>query len=436
MSSTYLMLCLTRKGFGETILGLRVADDLIAAGDNVFVLAYQANSPLLEGSAYPHILIGAHAAPLFGLILEDLIHRHRPKAIILADYYNTVLYFVVNFLDPEILSRTKLPMVAIDIWDAQNTPLTTDVHVTDSHQVSFWEHELKHILPCPILRPNHKTGQCYNALPSQVHVHPKARERLRTLLGVSNGVPAVLFSTAVWQHANFENHGPAERLLARALPELIGSYIAGLNREIHLIHVGPEPYDLSSHLGDLYHWLPQRSLAGFDDVLAGCDLYLSANISATSVARSMVLSVPVLALKNSLTLAELGDVGLADFPISSEVLEWLRRVFPLRKFHMWPLGYYDFLDPLLKGNPYTSAVATAELLDMKTVTQVLSLLLFNSEARWEQKQRQASYIAQIQSLPRASQLIAAILAEIDGRALPELEQQRISGEVMPVVYDK
>lgn len=87
----HLMLALSRQGFGEAILGLRLASELKKRGDDVHVLAHDSNAILLR-NGLPHLLFASHACPFFKLYLDMCIAEFKPDSILLADYFTTALF--------------------------------------------------------------------------------------------------------------------------------------------------------------------------------------------------------------------------------------------------------------------------------------------------------------------------------------------------------
>jgi hypothetical protein len=76
---------------------------------------------------------------------------------------------------------------------------------------------------------------------------------------------------------------------------------------------------------------------------------------------------------------------------------------------VWPLGYAQFLKPLLHENPYCEAIDVVELLDEARFLRTCRNLLFDKTSRAYAKDRQAAYATQVKQLPPAADLINAYL---------------------------
>jgi hypothetical protein len=403
----HLILSLGRKGLGEAGLGLRLATELREAGDEVFFLTHDSNKKLFEG-AFRHETVSSAASPLLQLYIQSCSSGFKPSSIILADYYITTLFFVLTGLEPEILTSLGIPIFAIDTWDSSKTPAEIDVLINDSRHLTLWPGKVRSICPVPFLAPQ-ETSAAYGSLPNSINVPRKVRRHIRHTLGMNDNSRAVMFCTAEWQHPNYESQGDVARRFAGSVPELVAEYISRLGSDVHLIHVGPKAYKLTQ-LEDRYHWLPPLPPVEFDPLVASMDLLVSANISATTISKAMVFGVPTLALRNSISAASRAEAEAAmRKPATPTMGAWLEKATPIFPFWMWPLGYFQFLEPVLRKNPYISAVEVAELLDEEAVENSMTTLLYNKEKRDSHKHRQAAYVNAVRMLPTGPQLIHAAL---------------------------
>jgi hypothetical protein len=72
---------------------------------------------------------------------------------------------------------------------------------------------------------------------------------------------------------------------------------------------------------------------------------------------------------------------------------------PLHPFRMWPMGAHDFLEPLLRTNPYTDAFVSAELLDADAVVTALETTLHDAPTRQRLAEARTGYQATVATLP-------------------------------------
>jgi hypothetical protein len=416
MTSRHLIVALAATSWGRTIMARGIADQLTAMGDEVVFLANESLTPLLCDGKFELESISRQAGPLMGMYFQHVIAENAPDSVVLGDYFSNANFLHDAGVNPAHMLLNDIPTFTLDVWDCRQTGFEIDIFMDGSRQLgpgsmqerseqfSAIPHKLK---PVPIIAPAASSGEFCN-LPPTLNPSAQNREWWRSTLGLKETSKAVLFCTAEWQHAQYESD--AANQMIRWLPDLMSDYLSRLGEDVHLVHVGPQAYDLKEHLDGRYHWMASLAPAKFDQLLAAMDLLLSANISATTIAKAMVYEVPVLVLQNSISAAsrEEAEASLPE-PASRAMRKWLEKVVPLFPFALWPLGYHRFLAPLLRDNPYVAALQMVELLHEREVEAALSALLFDSVARENQAHRQANYLAQVRALPTGAQLIKACL---------------------------
>jgi hypothetical protein len=217
---------------------------------------------------------------------------------------------------------------------------------------------------------------------------------------------AVLLCTAGWQH---EIEDPDGQRLATEVPRLLWTYLAQVSPAVRLIHVGPAPLSLEA-AGKRYLWMPSMTPDNFERLLGSVDLLLSANISATTIGRALTSGVPVLVVQNSCLAQTAAEAEAAiGGCVSPSVRTWLERAAPLYRFSLWPQGCWQFLRPLLRDNPYCTALDVVELTDEPRFMETCRRLLFDAQGRDEALARQTEYVELIKRLPSAAQLIDSLL---------------------------
>jgi hypothetical protein len=395
MSKRHLVLALCAKGFGETLLGIGLAQKLGDAGDDVVFLTRESAGMAMGAAPFPRQVISDAALPLLRLYLDSMVSEHRPSTIILADYFTTVFGLEAAGLDFHHLLSYKRPIVAIDTWAMRESGFTIDLFQRSNRVVPDWSHDLDlTVTPVPIAMPR-RGGTYYSALPEQHKIAPKVRRHIRRDLGLVDKDRAILFCTSQWQHARFRSRH-ANRL-ARQLPLLISHYVAQLGPHAHFIHVGPQRYSLDLH--GRYHWLPPLVPQEFDTLLGSVDLLLTANISATTLAKAVAIGTPAVALVNSESLSGVRDLNGHAATLSSGARSWLEEALPIYPFYLWPLGYFKFLKPVLADNDYSQTFSIVEALREREVMAVLSRALFDEDAREATTRAQHEYSEMVRSLP-------------------------------------
>jgi hypothetical protein len=402
----HLFLALSTKGFGETTLGLRVAQELQHAGDDCVFLVHSSAVGLLSRTPFPHMKTADHTLGLLKVMLMTLLDRHQPTSIILSDYFTTALAFERAELDPAYLIETGLPLGAIDTWDMEKSGTAIDAFGGEHRTFQDWSHLLDYrLIPVPIANPR-VGGPYYCNLPEPAEITQKVRRHVRRGLGIGDDERAILFCTAEWQHARFRNE--AGNQLAKTLPHLIAHYMDQLGQRVHLVHVGPAAYPLES-LGSRYHWLPPLPPDKFETLLASLELLMVANASSTTIAKALVSGIPSVALMNSHSLQAGEDPPAIRSGLSERLAGWVRSSTPLYPFTMWPIGYYRFLKPSLDGNPYCDVVPMLEILHESETLDEMRSLLWDAQARQRRIDAQMAYVDGLKRLPSGAGLVGRMV---------------------------
>jgi hypothetical protein len=210
----------------------------------------------------------------------------------------------------------------------------------------------------------------------------------------------VFLSNSAWEYRN-RTRSLAVAELIDALPRLIHSHLAALGRPLRVVHVGPRQwrFPLADHI-DYRHFskLPYQM---FHEKLAAANLFVTANVLSVTLAQAVLAGVPALVLENHQTFgpAELPDWAGATAPL-------LHSAYP---FRVAPLGWHDFLEPLLAGNPYADCFATAGILDRQAVLAALTGLLDDEAGRSQLAEHQRAFRDALAGLPPVGEaLVAAV----------------------------
>ncbi len=410
MMKKHLFLALAKAGWGETILGLRIASELHAAGDVVHFMAHSSVGSLLHDVPFSVHEVPDHIGPLTKLYIEELLSSQAISSLILSDFCTTDLFFRLMGMSGEFLCDYGVPVIAMDIWDSQESGNEIDLFLEEVLPVPTWiARTALRLLPSPIVRPSNRRG-VYSCLPAATTVPNRVREHIRADIGLTPADRAILFSTARWQQAAYTNEH-ALRLAAK-LPLLLSHFVRRLGASTHLIHVGPAQYPLREVLGHRYHWIPSLPARQFDLLVGSMDLLVSANISATSIGKAITSGVPAVVLQNSIKAASLEET-VASMPRrpSPDLVQWLREALPVYPFSLWPLGYRKYLEPVLADNPYTSCVQVCEILDEEHVLETCTGVLFDKALKSACVTRQAEYVERVNRLPKASDIVHDYLGD-------------------------
>jgi hypothetical protein len=172
---------------------------------------------------------------------------------------------------------------------------------------------------------------------------------------------------------------------------------------VHVVHVGPTR--LPNFLAHKYHWLPSLSTGDFEFLLGSVDLLFTANVSASTISKALVTGIPISVLVNSHSVTSMADFREKFGSAFTENECWIESVVPIFPFFLWPLGYYDFLQPIIRNNRLFDIITLIEMLETAQAVEHLRNLLFDDIYRERVLQQQMDYAKNISRLPTGASLI-------------------------------
>jgi hypothetical protein len=210
--------------------------------------------------------------------------------------------------------------------------------------------------------------------------------------------PMVFLVNSPWEYRNRLRSLPAAQLID-ALPRIVHSHLAALNRPLRVIHVGPRPWHFPPADHIEYRHFSRMPYAMFQDRLGSASLFLTTNTLSTTLAQAVLAGVPALLLDNH---EPVGPDHRPGWLIDCAPL--LRTAYP---FRVAPLGWHELLTPLLSGNEYQRCFATAGLFDRPAVLRALTGLLDDASVRTRLRHRQRAYGERLADLPAVGEALRA-----------------------------
>ncbi len=394
----HLFLIANAAGFGEINVGLQLARQLSARGDRVEFLAPRDASVLLGSTPFLHRPLDAWFWEL-DRRLPALAREQGYDSLVLVDVTSVVLALQSLCVDTTFLERLPLPVVALDFWDLRRAGAEWDLGSETWPLPPEAARLPRRLVPSPLAAPG--TPGAFDALPV-VPEDEDARARERAALGIALDVPLVLFTSSRFQQPELQVRKPGQRL-ARLLPPLLADRLLALGPRVHVAHVGPAAFEAFSGRGERYRWVGQVDSARFHGLLRAADLMLSFNTSGTTTMAAVAAGLPVAAGMNSRHLRSADEAAsvLGSDP-SPRLRDWLQAVAPLYPFHVWGLGLFHFLQPVLRDNPYLRTVRLLEVLEEERFVEGCRALLFDAAERARIVAAQAEYVQAVRRLPGAA----------------------------------
>lgn len=421
MKALFFAMC--PSGAGETLIGLSLADQIRPLGvTSHFIIEPHARDLLDHGrrTRYAHTVLEPEMGPYARLMVDDIVRRFSPDLIVLADYFTHVGPMRRRYgMDPWFIDSYQLPVVPIDIWEWEKTDFNIDVVHDKSFHVDERFGDLPaHLRPVPLAHlARDGTGR---ARPFRVWAGgeappDRARHQLRAELGLGRHDRLVMLATAAWQngvgHRVGEMYGPVHSGMSR----LLACYLGQLPAQTHFLFVGQAPQALDALPADRVHAISACGPRRFSALLGAADLVVSVNIAATTVTRAVMSGIPALVFGNRFRIGDSDDAAKAEAELGGltrTVREVLAQCMPLYPFRMWPLGYRTFLEPLLTDNPFTEAVAQAEILDEPTVVADMTSILYDTDFLASALARETAYGDAVRGMPDTCEVFSETVEQL------------------------
>ena len=378
--------------FGEASMGLDIARALHGEGDDVAFFFPSSLHYLFRDVPFPCATIDL-AGDLVGAVRATM-QELGFETLVLIDVLS-VFGSTPRGTLPALLRGLPARVVGLDCWNLPETDLTWDTGAIQTH-VDPVVLDIPCVRPSPLVRP--EAAGAYRSLPSIDPLSPDERAGVRRDAGVKEHERWVLTATATWQDPSYHRDIATARLASHS-PELYELLLRRLGEDVCLHHVGPSPFPWAAGNGR-YRWLSQMPRAEFRRLLAACDLFLSLNVSATSVAAAVACGVPAVVLTNSLAGNDVEQVEeRAHRVLPDDLRRWLAKVLPLFPFRICPLGGHSFTEAILARNPYRATFREVELTDIDGAAAAVVELLEDDSARAALGVKQARFRELTAGLP-------------------------------------
>ncbi len=404
-----LFFAMAMGSFGETLIGESLARQVASRGVESQFVIEPISEKLLADSGFVYHVLHPEMGPLAQSAVDGIVGEFGPDVLVLSDYFLFSEVFKYRFgLDPWFIDRYRLPILPIDIWEWESTSFEMDFFADFRYQVSRRIERLgTRLRPAPLchLHANGDDALVFKLLEGEERVSNRMKQDLRKTFGIPGDCRVVLLTASRWQLRDMDDDDGNR--VARFVPELVSHYLGQLPQQTHFVVAGEPPPGLALP-EERTHFVPPCAPARFNLLVGSVDLFVTLNISATTLVRATLADVPGIVLMNShsfKTPAEREDV-LTAVNASRFVRSWAQRLGRIYPFRVWPIGFHELMEPMLRDNEYTTAIAQAELLDEDSCLDLMRCLLFDETTRSELAEARNAYCDRLAALEDTGSLFA------------------------------
>ncbi|GAA0934156.1 DUF6365 family protein [Virgisporangium aurantiacum] len=388
---------------------------------STYTIAFLATAdvvPQLRDLGIPAIALDGRSTAANLDIVDGVVASFRPTMLVAADAFTLNYSVGWSGLNVRILrERYGLPLASFDQYDWRAADYVVD----------FYGHHLKRFPPllescdllirnCPLNRPavggsGGSGGVVHVALagggPHDGGLDPPDR---RTNGSGRVRRPTVFLANSRWEYVDVNKRSGASGMaqLIDAMPRVLHSHLAALRRPLTVVHVGPVPWRFPIAEQIEYRHLPTLPPTSFYEQLVGADLYVTTNAASVTLSHAVLAGVPSLLLQNDRTLY-LGPDGRdrAGHGWLVDAAPGLTAAYP---FRVCPWGWYGFLTPVLRDNPYTDCFVTANVFDRDEVLRTQHGLLDDASIRTVLHSRQMDFRDRLGRMPPAGDVLEVEVA--------------------------
>jgi hypothetical protein len=410
-------------GYGETFVDLSLADQLADGGIESHFVITAGVEPLFASGKHPYSLIDADPELSVQAVVEREMSEHQPDAVILADYANFWGHMLRNAGDdPWFIEKYGVPLIPIDMWEWENSGFAYDFcgrgfgREYDRHILDMPAH-LRPVPVCHVDAGDSRRGHPYRLTAPEPARAAAVRNQVFDDLGLSAADRLVLLPISAWQQPTTSTRLITEMTvrLGQRVPELLARYLGALPDRTHVLVVGAVPEALRQLPAGRLHELGPCPPDRYRDLLRSADLMVSLTMSGLTLARATLMGTPGMLLTNRFTVADAEDIDRVDAALgglADPVRSWLSEVAPTDAFSHWPKGIHTFIEPLVRDNPYLTAMAHEELFDQRTVVGRMREILYDPAARERLAESRDAYIAMVDALPPTWEVFGAAAAKV------------------------
>lgn len=399
--------------YGEITIACEFALRVKNAGYKPYFLIPPSHDNIIKRYGFNYTTLIPRHGKINRILLADLEHRLNPQLIILADFLNYNFCERHYGLTPEDLSIFSGKLGTFDNFDWAITSNKMDTYGFKAKK--FGEIDIRRygfsLCPCPIVNPKNgirENTYHYSLTNNLLPYKEDATDKWKQKLGLPTNKKLILFTHATWQES-YKQY-PDVDAFVKASNKVFYYVMKQLAKDHTVLCIGAKGYFSQLEEDEIMYKEPLLPEI-FDQHLLATDLFISRNIVSTSLARAVLSGIPSVNFENSIYFSKKRPLSMEKIPFeltgyTKNIIGKLDRSYPYR---MFPVGWYKFLSPVIKNNPYVNTFISIEQFDTITAVETINRLVENQSIRDSLKQKTLEYRDMISELPNVEKIIEDLI---------------------------
>lgn len=398
--------------YGELLIALQFAQELQKDGHKTYFLIPPTHKKIVQKNNIPYTELIPNVGAINRILMKDIEIRYKPEFIILSDFLNYNFcekHYGINNKDLEIFSGKigtfdnfdwKLERKMMDTYGFPSTTLR-NVNVDN---FGF------RLNPCPIINPNSIQGEnkiLYPLVGDYLNYNDKEKALNRNELGLPLNKKIILVTSAAWQQKYMEYKDV--KSFVDFSDEIYFKIIQKCSKDNLIIYVGGDNKNLDDENSNIIK-LDSLQPNLFDKYAASSDLFISRNITSTSLARLALSGIPCVSIINSISYKNEKLINNdIKFEIDDGLLKEIQKLKLCYPFYMYPVGWFEFLKPVVENNQYYKIVHLLEQFNMDETINKIENLLRSKDIKDKNAKEVEIYRKHLDMLPNPREIISLLM---------------------------
>ena len=395
--------------YGELLIAKEFAENLKNNGNKVLFLIPPSHKNSLDKS-FKYVSFIPNSRNINRIIMYEVQEKFKPDIVILSDFLNYSFAYRHYGITIEDLEIFKCKIATFDNFDwlLKRKCMDTYGYVSDIPKKVDINRFGDRIIACPLGNPLISCGDNeyrYSLFQSLKLFEKDEKEFLKSsMTDFVFDKKVILVSSAKWQES-YINEQKVEDFIELS-NQIFRKLVNRLAINNIIVFIGNEQTDNYSNNPNIrfYKSMPANE---FDKFIKISDMYIGRNITSTSMIRIALSGIQCVNIENSFSSLnnELIQKLLSDLGEDVNAFD-INKIY---KFKMFPVGWYDFLNPLFKDNPYSEIVESCELFDSEATYNKIESLLNDQSAHQNMIERVKKFNSVLNTLMSPTDIIKQII---------------------------